>query len=324
MKRFFAILLACPLLGAPLAASAQESFPSRPIMLTVPFPAGGASDVTARKVGTMLATELGQPVIVENRPGAGGNIALDYVSGSKADGYTLLQGSMSVIALTPNTYKTVRTHPVKDLSLLKMATDGALFLVVHPDVPARSLKELIAYSRANPGKVNYASAGTGGITHVGMELLKSQTGMDASHVPYKGAAAAMPDLLAGRVHVMLDLYSQLGPFVKQGKLRAIAVTDERRSAFSPDIPTMKESGYPGLSFTSWTGFFVSSRTPANVQQKLRVALDKIVESKEFADYLADVQNGKSAPMTGEQANRFVQSENDRWGKIIRAANITSE
>lgn len=272
----------------------------------------------------MLATQLGQPVIVENRPGAGGNIALDHISTSKADGYTLLQGSMSVISLTPNTYKNVRTFPVKDLTLLKMATEGALFLVVHPDVPVRNLKELIDYSKANPGKINYGSAGSGGITHVGMELLKSRTGLDASHVPYKGGAAAMPDLLAGRVHLMLDLYSQLGPFVKQGKLRAIAVTQEQRSDFSPDVPTMKESGYPELSFTSWTGFFVSSRTPANVQRILRKELDKIVESKEFAEYLAQVQNNKSAPMTTEQINTFVESEDERWGKIIRAAKISAE
>jgi tripartite-type tricarboxylate transporter receptor subunit TctC len=324
MKKISAFLLACTLVGASLGVWAQEKFPSRPISVTVPFPAGGASDVTGRKVATMMAAELGQPVIVDNRPGAGGNIALDYVSGGKADGYTVLQGSMSVISLTPNTYKNVRTHPVKDLTLLKMATDGALFLVVHPDVPARTLKELVEYSRAHPGKINYASAGSGGITHVGMELLKSRTGLDGSHVPYKGGAAAMPDLLAGRVHMMLDLYSQLGPFVKQGKLRAIAVTQEERSAFSPDVPTMKESGYPELSFTSWTGFFVSSRTPENVQAILRKALDKVVESKEFEDYLAQVQNNKSAPMTTEQMNRFIVSENERWGGIIRAARITAE
>lgn len=324
MKEFLAILLMCSLMCTPFSTSAQETYPSKPITLTIPFPAGGASDATGRKVGVMLAAELGQPVIVENRPGAGGNIALDYIAGGTGDGYSLLQGSMSVIALNPNTYKNLRTKPVKDLSLVKMATEGSLVLAVHPSVPVRNLKELIDYSRANPGKINYASAGSGGITHVGMELLKSKTGLDASHVPYKGGATAMPDLLSGRVHVMLDLYSQLGPFVNQGKLRAIAVTNEQRSPFCPDVPTLKESGYPELSFTSWTGFFVPARTPANIQATLRAALDKIVESKEFEAYLAQVQNSKAPRMTAEQMNSFVKLENDRWGEITRGAKIGVE
>lgn len=324
MKSYSAIFLACLLTGAGFDTVAQDTYPGKPITLTIPFPAGGASDVTGRKVGAMLTAELGQPVIIDNRPGAGGNIAMDYIAGGTGDGYSLLQGSMSIIALNPNTYKNLKTRPVRDLALLKVATEGSLVLAIHPDLPVRTLKEFIDYSRANPGKVNYASAGSGGITHVGMELLRSKTGLDASHVPYKGGAAAMPDLLAGRVHAMLDLYSQLGPFINQGKLRAIAVTNEQRSIFSPDVPTLKESGYPGLSFTSWTGFFVPARTPAHIQAILRASLEKIVESKEFEAYLAQVQNSKAPRMTAEQMNRFVQLENDRWGEIIRAASITAD
>ncbi|MES2787041.1 MAG: tripartite tricarboxylate transporter substrate binding protein [Pseudomonadota bacterium] len=324
MKKFSAIVLMCSLVGMPLSAAAQAAYPSKPITLTIPFPPGGASDATGRKVGLMLSSELGQPVIIDNRPGAGGNMALDHVAGGAADGYSILQGNTSVIALNPNTYKTLRTSPVKDLALLKMATEGSMVLAVNPSLPVRTLKELIDYSRANPGKINYASAGSGGITHVGMELLKSKTGLDASHVPYKGGASAMPDLLSGRVHAMLDLYSQLGPFINQGKLRAIVVTNEERSPFSPDVPTLKEAGYPGLAFTTWTGFFVPARTPANVQATLRSALDKIVESKEFDAYLAQVQNSKAPRMTTEQMNGFIKQENDRWGEITRAAKITAD
>ncbi len=324
MKKFSAVLLMCSLMGASFSTFAQGTYPTKPITITIPFPAGGASDATGRKVGLMLAAELGQPVIVENKPGAGGNIALDYIVGGAGDGYTILQGNTSVIALSPNTYKNVKTFPVKDLALLKMATEGSMVVAMHPGLPVRNFKELIEYSRANPGKVNYASAGSGGITHVGMELLKSKTGLDASHVPYKGGATAMPDLLSGRVHIMLDLYSQLGPFINQGKLKALAVTNEERSPFAPDVPTLKELGYAGLAFTTWTGFFVPARTPANVQATLRAALDKIVDSKEFDTYLAQVQNSKAARMTVDQMNNFVRLENDRWSEITRAAKITSE
>ncbi|SFP45587.1 tripartite tricarboxylate transporter substrate binding protein [Variovorax sp. 770b2] len=321
-NRFLALMLASmAALSAPLQAYAQGDFPDKPITMIVPFPAGGAADSAARAAMNGLSIALGQPVIIDNKPGAGGNIGVAFAARAKADGYTLLLGHISPITINPHTYGKLAVDPMKELAPIGLISSGPMILVVHPSVPARTLPEFIAYAKANPGAVNYASAGAGGITHVAMELLSSKAGIQMTHVPYKGGAPALQDLLAGRVQAMSDALPQLLPYVKEGKLRAIAVTSAQRSPYAPDVPTAAEGGLHDYILSGWLSVFVPAKTPETIRRRIKEGLDVAVTSTAYADFLTAAFSPKIKPMSTEDFTKFVQAEYVRWGKVVHDANI---
>lgn len=324
-SRFLALLIAPVLaLGGPLVAHAQGDYPNKPITMVVPFPPGGAADNIARAATTGLSAALGQPVIIDNRPGAGGNIGTALAANAKPDGYTLLLGHVSPIAINPHTYGKLTVDTLKDLTPIGLLSSGPTILVVHPSVPAKTLQEFIAYAKANPGKINYASAGSGGTTHVSMELLSRQAGIQMTHVPYKGGSPALQDLLAGRVQVMNDSLPQLMPYVKEGKLRALAVTSALRSEYAPEVPTAVEGGLPDYVLYGWLSVFVPSKTPPEIRKRISQALDTVVTSKAYTDFLTASSSPKFKPMSTEDFTKFVHTEYERWGKVVRDANIRSD
>jgi tripartite-type tricarboxylate transporter receptor subunit TctC len=324
-SRFLALMLALPVaLAAPLQSFAEGAYPNRPITMIVPFPPGGAADNIARAAMNGLSTVLGQPVIVDNRSGAGGNIGTALAAAAKPDGYTLLLGHVSPISINPHTYSKLTVDPMKDLAPIGLLSSGPTILVVHPSVPAKTLAEFIAYAKANPGKINYASAGSGGTTHVSMELLSRQAGIQMTHVPYKGGAPALQDLLAGRVQAMNDALPQLLPYVKEGKLRALAVTSAQRSEYAPDVPTAVESGLPDYVLYGWLSVFVPAKTPPEIRRRIKEGLDKVVTSKAYTDFLTASSSPKVNPMSTEDFTRFVHAEYERWGRVVRDANIRAD
>lgn len=324
MNRSKFLALALVLAAAPLVAQSQAPYPSKPITLIVPYPAGGAADSLARAAMKATSPLLGQPIVIDNRPGAGGNIGVVAAAKAPADGYTLLLGHISPMVINPHTYAKLLVDPMKELTPIGLISSGPMILVVHPDVPARNLKEFVAYAKANPGKLNYASAGTGGTTHVAMELLASKAGIEITHVPYKGGAPAMQDLLVGRVQAMNDSLPQLLPYVKDGRLRAIMVTSAQRSEYVPDVPTAAESGLPDYVLYGWLSIFAPAQTPLEVRRRFKEALDAGVTSKEYTDFLVQASSPKLKPLSMDDFTRFVRAEYERWGKVVRDANIRSD
>ena len=323
MKRSQFLALAAATVAAPFAL-AQPSYPVKPITLIVPFPAGGAADVLARAAANAAAVSLGQTVVVDNRPGAGGNIGVAAAASAPADGYTMLLGHISPMVINPHTYSKVPVDPQKEFTPIGLISAGPMILVVHPSVPARNLQEFIAYAKSHPNALNYASAGSGGTTHVAMELLASKAGIRMTHVPYKGGAPALQDLLAGRVQAMNDSLPQLLPYTKDGRLRAIAVTGAQRSVYAPDVPTAAESGLPDYVLSGWLGIFARSQTPPDVLRKWKQALDAGLASKAYNDFIAQASGTKPPPMTMEETARFVRAEYERWGKVVRDADIRAD
>jgi tripartite-type tricarboxylate transporter receptor subunit TctC len=238
-----------------------DTYPSRPIRLVVPYAAGGPTDVLARLVGNYLGSDLKQTVVVENKPGAQGAIAADAVARSDPDGYTLFVTAASIMVLNPLLYKKLAYDPQKDLRMLTIVTDLPVVLEVHPSVPATTVQEFVAYAKANPGKLNFGSAGTGGTIHLAGEMFKQITGVEMTHVPYKGAGPALTDLLSGNIQVMFDTLSTALPPVRSGMLRPLAVSSATRSPDLPDVPTVVESGYPDYQVGVWFGLAGPSKLP---------------------------------------------------------------
>lgn len=314
-------LCAAALAGMLLPAAAQE-YPAKPVRLLVGFPAGGPTDILARVIGDKLSGQIGQPVVVENRPGAAGNIAADAVSKAAADGYTLLYASNS-IAISPAITAKLSFDPAKDLVPVTETASGSLALLVHPSVPAKSIKEFIEYARQRPGQLNYASSGAGTITHFAAELFASQTGIKVQHVPYKGSSPSLVDLVAGRVHFLMGAINTALPFVKEGKLRPLAVTGLRHSPALPGVPTLAESGLPGFSAVNWQGVFAPAGTPSAILARLNAEFAKAVRSPELAPKLAqqDMEpNGSSAADFGDAFRK----ELARWAKVAKDAGIKAE
>jgi tripartite-type tricarboxylate transporter receptor subunit TctC len=309
------------LAGLAARASDSGSFPDRAITLIVPFPAGGGTDNAARAAARSMSKVLGAPVVVDNRPGAGGNIAVSAVARANPDGYTLLLGHISQIVINPHTYRSMPADPLRDLKPIGLISSSPMLLVVHPSLPVHNLQEFIAYAKKQPEALNYASAGTGGITHLAMELLASQANIRMTHVPYKGGAPALQDLLAGRVHATNDALPQLLQHVKQGKLRAIATTGMERSEYIPDVPTMAESGLPNYAMRGWLGVFAPSAVPAPVVQKVKDALDSAVSSKEYVDFLRAASSPPLKPISLPDFAEFVRTEHRRWGEVVRLAGV---
>ncbi len=307
--------LAAGTAALPGAALAQ-AFPTRPITIVVPFSAGGTTDILARLVGQYLSTELGQPVVVENKAGAGGNIGGQYAAKAAADGYTLFMGTVGTHAINASLYKKMPFDPVKDFAPLTRVANVPNLLVVNPKQPFRTVPEMIAYAKANPGKINFGSPGNGSSPHLSGELFKSMTKVDLTHIPYKGSAPAVTDLLGNQIAIMFDNMPSVIPHVRSGKLHAIAITTSKRSPELPDVPTIAEAGVPGYEAMSWFGMFAPAATPKPVLDKLSGALAKVLANPEVKKKIAD-QGGEPVNETPAQFATFIKSESAKWGKVVK-------
>jgi tripartite-type tricarboxylate transporter receptor subunit TctC len=313
------VLAVLGILGSCLFASSPavtQNFPDRPIKIVVPFPPGGPTDVAARLVAQNISASLGQPVVIENRAGAGGTLGAKAVASADPDGYTLLFGSTSSLAIAPAIYKTLDYDPVKDFAPIATVSDAPFILVTSSGFPATSLKELIAYAKANPGKVNYASAGIGTPPHLTGEMFKAATGTNIVHVPYKGGAPAITDVIAGQVEMTFETTSVLLPLVKEGKVRALAVTSAHRRPELPDTPNMIESGFPGFLSNSWTGVVAPAGTPAGIISKLNAAINAGLTSE--ATKVSFAKLGLD-PRVGSPENfaSLIASETKKWTEIAK-------
>jgi len=289
----------------------------------VPFSAGGTTDILARIVGQGLTTELGQSVVVDNKPGAGGNIGGSLAAKAAADGYTLFMGTVGTHAINQSLYKKMPFDPVKDFAPLSRVATVPNLLVAHPSQPFKTVKEMIAYAKANPGKITFGSPGSGASPHVSGELFKSMTGTDLLHIPYKGSAPAMTDLLGGQTSVMFDNMPSAIQHVRSGKLRPIAVTTAKRSPELPDVPTIAEAGVPGYEATSWFGMFAPAGTPKPVLDKLHAALIKVLNQADVKKKIAE-QGGDVVAETPAQFAAFIQAESVKWGKVVKESGATAD
>ncbi|HEX9328544.1 MAG TPA: tripartite tricarboxylate transporter substrate binding protein [Reyranella sp.] len=313
------------LAGALFAAAPAfaQSWPSRPIRYVVPFAAGaGVLDIMARIVAQHLSEKIGQQVVVDNKPGAGGNIGAEIAAKAAPDGYTMLMANTALV-VGPYLYAKMTFDPLTDLVPVTMVNSAPLMLVVHPSLPVNSVTEFLAYAKANPGKLNYGSGGVGTTPFLAAELLKSMTGINAVHVPYKGGAPALADLVAGQLAFMIENVPGTLPMVKDGKLRALAITSRKRSALVPDLPTMAEAGVPDYEMVGWNGVFLPKGTPDEIATKLHAALAAVLRSKPVQKQMAAL----GAEAIGNHPATFaafVKSESVRWGVIIREKGIKPE
>ncbi|MCT9812968.1 tripartite tricarboxylate transporter substrate binding protein [Acidovorax sp. Be4] len=307
----------------PTSVLAQPAFPSKLITIIVPFSAGGTTDILARIVAQGLTTELGQPVVIDNRPGAGGNIGGLLASKAPADGYTLLMGTVGTHAINASLYKKMPFDPVKDFAPLTRVANVPNLLVANPKQPYKSVKELIAYAKAHPGQVNYASSGSGTSIHLSGELFKSMAKVDMVHVPYKGSAPAVTDLLGNQVGIMFDNMPSAIQHVRSGKLVPLAVTTAKRSPELPDVPTIAEAGVPGYEATSWFGMLAPAATPAPIVAKLNAALVKVLAQPDVKKKIND-QGAEVYSETPAQFAAFIKSESVKWGKVVRESGAVAD
>ncbi len=305
------------LFAAP-AAAADADFPSKPIRIIVGFPAGQGTDTIARSMTPKLAAALGQPLIVENKAGAGGILGQQTAAQSPADGYTILFTSAGPMAVNPGVYEKLPYDPVKDYAPVAGVINVPLVLVASPDLPAKNVKELLALAKAKPGEINFASSGNGVTNHLAMEMLSQAGGVKMTHVPYKGSPPALTDLMGGRVSVMFDTPVSVLPFIKSGKLKALAVSGTTRIAALPDVPTVAESGVPGFSAVSWMAFVAPAKTPAPIVAKLSDAIRSVVATPDMQSYFL-AQGVEPMPLTSAQLSTFIKAEVDKWGKAAHAA-----
>jgi len=318
-------LFAAAMLGAWIGATAhaQDAYPTRPVKLIVPFPAGGSTDIIGRLVGQKLSERLGQPVVVENRGGAGGTIGTDAAAKSAPDGYTLTIGTTSTHAIAPNAYAKLPYSPEKDFAPISLVAITPYLLVVNPNVKATNLKEFVALGKAEPGKMNFGSAGSGTATHLSMEMLKEAAGINLVHVPYKGNAPAELAVLAGDVQAVFGSMPALLQQAKAGKLRPLAVGTGVRSPALPEVPTVAESGYPGFESALWLGVFAPAGTPKAVLDRLEKDVRAIVAMPDFREGLA--RNGAD-PLSNTPAEfaKLLGDEIVRYAKTVKAANLKLE
>ena len=310
--------IAASIAAAPAQAQSAVDFPSRPIRIVVPFPAGGATDIAARIIGERMSIDWKQPVTIDNRPGAGGNIGSDVVAKSPPDGYTLIMGVTGSHAINVSLYSRMPYDPVKDFEPISQVAVVPNVVVVHPSVPANTLQELVALAKKEPGKLNYASLGNGTAAHLTMEMFKSVAGIEITHIPYKGSAPAVSDLLGGQVQTMIDGLPSALPHVKAGKLRALAVTSAKRSRAAPDLPTIAESGYPGFSADAWSGLFAPKGTPKAVVDKLAGETQLILKLPETQKRLGELGAEPVGSSPAEFA-QFVRGEIDKWARVVKAS-----
>jgi tripartite-type tricarboxylate transporter receptor subunit TctC len=312
-------LLALLIVGSP---SAQTTYPEKPIRLVVGAAAGSQTDTVARLLGQKLAEALGKPIVIDNATGAGGNIAADRVAKAAPDGYTLGLLTQGPLVINPSLYK-LAYDPVKDFAPVSQVTVSPMMLVIHNAVPAKSVKEMVALARAQPGALTFASGGSGAANHMAGELLKSVAGLDIRHIPYKGGVAAIPDLLGGRVSMMFGTMVAVLPVAREGKLRALAVTSLRRSSAAPELPTIAESGYPGFEVTLWQGLLAPARTPATIVGKLHLETVKALALPDLRAKLADL-GMEGIGISPAEFAALIKSEIPRWAKVIKEAGVKAD
>jgi tripartite-type tricarboxylate transporter receptor subunit TctC len=317
------IVISLLLLSAFTVAASAQDWPTRRLRILVPFPAGGSGDIQVRIVADELAKVLGQPIIVENKPGASGNIAAAEAARAPADGYTLLLGSVGTHAINVSLYSKLQYDPVKDFVPLALMTVFPQLIVPGVQFKGKTLADLIASLKAESGKASYGSSSTGSPTHLAGELFKLETGVDIVHAPYRGQGPAINDMLGGRLQVMFPSVPDVLPFIKGGKLRAVAIMSERRAKVLPDVPTTAEAGHPKLVGSFWAGLYATAGTPKPVLERLNRELTKIVASPAFADRVEPL-GFEARPTTLEEFAAFNATEIKRWGDIIRAHGIRVE
>lgn len=307
--------LTMPLLGTGMAA-AQDAFPSRPMRLVVPFPAGGPTDIVARPLAQLLGEALGQQVIVDNRGGAGGSIAADMVAKAPPDGYTLLMGTVGTQAINASLYKKLPYDPLKDFVPLGLTASAPVALVVNASTPYKTMQELISAARREPGTIAFGSAGNGTPGHLTGELFANSAGVRLNHIPYKGSAPAVTDLVGGQIPVMFDPVQSVQSHIKSGRLRALAVSSKNRSPVLPDVPTMSEAGLRDFDAEAWWGVFAPARLPAREAELLRREIEKVVRSDAFREKLGNLGVTPSAPLA-VSFDAFNRAELAKWGKAVR-------
>ena len=317
--RVLILLLACAVSSFAHSQAARD-YPSKAIRIVIPFAPGGGTDTLTRLIAQKMSEAWGQPVVADNRPGAGGTIASDVVAKASPDGYTLLMGMIATHAMSPHLYKNLPYDVIKDFAPVTLAVVSPNILVVHPSVPANSIGELIAFARANPGKLNYGSAGTGSPAHLAGELFRSLAKADIVHVPYKGGAPAVTALLAGEVALMFAGPIESLPQVRSGKLRALGVTTPKRYDAARDLPTMLEAGLAGFELTQWNGLFAPAGTPPEIVAKLNAEATRILGLADVKERLLKA-GFEPAPSTSKEFTDFVKRDYERWGAVIRNAGI---
>lgn len=315
--RHAASLLAGALGSMAIAASAQAAYPDKPVHIVVGFSAGGTTDVIARIMAKELTQALGESFVVENKPGAGSNIATDYVKRAKPDGYTLYFVAVTS-AINQTLYRNVSFDLTKDFDAIALGAKVPNILVVNPKVPVKSVQELVDYAKANPGKLAFASSGSGTSIHMAGELFKMRTGLDLLHVPYKGSSPAVTDLIGGQVQLMFDNMPASWPHVKAGKLRALAVTTAQRSPSAPDLPTMQELGYDKFDVSSWFGLIAPAGTPPEVIEKLNAVMVKAQDNPEVKEAFAGL-GAVGEKTTPEEFGAFIKSEIESWAPVVKAS-----
>jgi tripartite-type tricarboxylate transporter receptor subunit TctC len=304
------------------AQSVAQAFPNKPIRIVVTFTSGGAPDIIARLLGERFTAAWGQPVIIDNKPGSGGNIGADFVAKAAPDGYTLVVGTVGTHSINGALYAKMPYDMVKDFSPVSLVATTPNMLVVNNDVPARTVKELIDLGK-HEGKMSFASSGSGTSIHVSGELFKSMTGIDMTHIPYKGRASARPDLLGGRVTMMFDNMPSSLPLVREGKLRALGVTSLTRAAAAPDIPTIAESGLPGFEAVSWFAVFAPAGTPKPVVDKIQAEISRILKTPDVAKRLTDI-GLEPVGSTAEELAAYQRSEITKWAKVVKDSGASAE
>ena len=319
MIRRYVVALCLSLLPA---CAAAQAYPSRPVRLVVPYPAGGPVDIMARLLGQQLSERLRAQIVVDNRAGANGNIAGDIVARSTPDGYTLLMGANGVIAVNPSLYRKMPFDPQKDLAPVSLFATAALLMVVHPSLPVRSVGEFIAAAMSRPGTINFASSGTGSTAHLCSELLKVKAAIDIVHVPYKGAAPALNDVIGGQVQMLISGVSSAAPHARSGKLRALGVTSPQRLAALPDVAAIAET-VPGYEVLTWYGVFLPAGTPAGIAKSLHAAVVAAVNQQDTRARLTALGAEATASTPGEFA-AMVRGEIAKWGEVVRGAGIRPE
>jgi tripartite-type tricarboxylate transporter receptor subunit TctC len=317
-----ALLVAAALLAGSIPASAQP-YPNRPLRIVVPFPPGGGTDIGTRIVAQKLQEAWGQAVIVENKPGAAGIVGTELTAKSAPDGYTFMMGNIGTHAINVSLYKKLAYDPVKDFAPVSMVADLPLLLLVHPSVPANSVKELIALAKSQPGKLNFSSSGAGGSMHVAAELFKSMTGVDMVHIPYKGGAPAVADLLSGQVALSFSTVLETIQHVKAGKVRALAVTNDHRSIALPDLPTIAEAGLPGYQSISWLALFAPAGTPKDIVNKLSAESVRILKLPDVKERLL-AQGAEPIGSTPEQLAAILATDIAKYAKVIRESGYKPE
>ena len=320
-NRSLPLILAASLLVA--ASAAHAAYPEKTLRIIVPYPPGGNIDITARTIAPGLTEALGQQVVIDNRGGAGGTIGAELAAKSAPDGYTLLLGSTGTLSTAPPLYPRLNYDPIKDFATTSLVSNVPLVLEMHPSIPARNVKELIALAKSRPGKITMGTPGAGTTNHLAAELFQSATGTRFIHIPYKGSGPGLIDLIGGQIDIYFDQLSASIGFIQAGKLRALAVTTARRAAAMPELPTIAESGIPGFDASTWTGIVLPAATPRDIVMKVHAALIKTLRTKATRDSFTRL-GAETLESTPEEFARFLREDLAKWTKVVRDAGIKLE